>query len=102
MGVTHYDRGAFGELERALRTGRFGTVQSPLNPLERHCEERILPLAEELGIAVIVMRPLGGGRGERLRHNPGAAALPPLARSASRRRRRRCSSGACRILGSIW
>jgi len=78
VGVTHYDPGVFGELERALRTGRFETVQIPLNPLERHCEERILPLAEELGIAVIVMRPLGGGRGERLRRDPGAAALAPL------------------------
>ena len=32
IGVTHYDPRAFGELERALRTGRFDTVQIPLNP----------------------------------------------------------------------
>jgi diketogulonate reductase-like aldo/keto reductase len=78
IGVTHWDAGRFHELEQALRSGRFGTVQIPLNPLERECEARILPLAEELGVAVLVMRPLGGARGGDLRREPAAGALEPL------------------------
>jgi diketogulonate reductase-like aldo/keto reductase len=61
LGVTHYSAGAFGELARALRTGRFEVVQLPLNPHERECERELLPLAAELGVTVIVMRPLGEG-----------------------------------------
>jgi diketogulonate reductase-like aldo/keto reductase len=61
LGVTHYSPGAFGELARALRTGRFQTLQVPLNPHERECERELLPLAAELGVAVIVMRPFASG-----------------------------------------
>jgi diketogulonate reductase-like aldo/keto reductase len=79
IGVTHYARGAFAELERALATNRFDTVQIPLNPHERDCEERLLPLADERSIAVIVMEPLGGHGSTLLAHPPAAEALEPLA-----------------------
>jgi diketogulonate reductase-like aldo/keto reductase len=78
VGVTHWSAGAFAELEEALDTGRFDTVQIPLNPFERECERRILPLAESRGVAVIVMRPLGGSEGTRLRREPPARELEPL------------------------
>ena len=77
IGVTHYSPGAFDELARAMRTGRFDAVQLPLNPRERSAERVLLPLADELGLAVVVMRPLG--EGTLLRHSPAAAELAPLA-----------------------
>jgi diketogulonate reductase-like aldo/keto reductase len=77
LGVTHWQSSAFGELARALRTGRFSVLQVPFNPLERECEHELLPLASELGVAVIAMRPLGDK--SRLPHPPPAEALAPLA-----------------------
>ena len=76
LGVTHYASSAFDELAEAMRSGRFSVVQLPLNPLERESERVLLPLADELGIAVVAMRPLGGnGSGlMRLRVAPGALA----------------------------
>jgi aryl-alcohol dehydrogenase-like predicted oxidoreductase len=76
LGVTHYASGAFGELAAALRRGRFDTVQLPYNPHEREVERELLPLAAELGVAVIVMRPLGSGA--LVRRAPGVADLQPL------------------------
>ena len=76
LGVTHYSPRAFDELARALRTKRFDVVQLPLNPLERDCERELLPLAAELGVAVIVMRPLG--EGALVRRSPPAEVLREL------------------------
>jgi diketogulonate reductase-like aldo/keto reductase len=76
VGVTHYAASAFGELAHALRTERFSTVQVPLNPRERECEREILPLAAELGLAVIVMRPFG--EGALLRRTPAPEDLAAL------------------------
>ena len=76
LGVTQYASSAFGELERALRTSRFQTIQIPLNPHERTAERELLPLAAQLGVAVIVMEPFDSG--SLLARPPSPEQLAPL------------------------
>ena len=76
VGVTHWNREALPDLADALRTGRFEQVQLPYNPFERDCEEELLPIAAEQGLAVIDMRPFGDG--DLFRNPPPPEALEPL------------------------
>jgi diketogulonate reductase-like aldo/keto reductase len=78
IGATHYSPSAFGELARVMRTGRISAIQIPYNPHEREVEREILPLADELGLGVVVMRPLGGAGSSIVRRAPAAADLEPL------------------------
>jgi diketogulonate reductase-like aldo/keto reductase len=57
LGITHYHSGAYDELERLMATRSFDFVQFNYSIAEREAEERILPRAQELGVAVIINRP---------------------------------------------
>jgi len=77
IGATHYLPGAFDDLVRIMSTGRIHAIQVPYNPRETDVEGRVLPLAAELGLGVLVMRPFG--EGALLRRPPSSAELQPLA-----------------------
>jgi aryl-alcohol dehydrogenase-like predicted oxidoreductase len=76
VGATHYQHSAFGELIEVMRSGRVTCVQVPYHVQDRMVEERILPLAAERNIGVLIMKPLGTGALTRL--EPSAAQLEPF------------------------
>jgi aryl-alcohol dehydrogenase-like predicted oxidoreductase len=75
--ATDWQASAFDELEEVMHTGRIGAIQVPYNPREREVEQRIFPLAQELGIGVILMRPFAAGG--LVGRPPSSADLAPLA-----------------------
>jgi diketogulonate reductase-like aldo/keto reductase len=76
IGVTHYQLGAFGDLERIATRESIDFVQLPYSIVTRDAEARLLPAAAASGVAVLVMRPFEeGALFARVRGKP----LPPWA-----------------------
>lgn len=77
IGVTHYTASAYDAVAKIIAKHPVDTLQINYSIGEREAEQRLLPLARERGIAVIINRPFAGGElFRRLRAMP----LPDFAR----------------------
>jgi diketogulonate reductase-like aldo/keto reductase len=61
IGITHYTSSAYAEVERWLKTRQYDFLQINYSLGERESENRLLPLAQELKVAVIANRPFAEG-----------------------------------------
>jgi len=76
IGITHYTSSAYVEVERWLKAEPYDFLQINYSLGERESENRLLPLAQELKVAVIANRPFAeGALFRRVKGKP----LPPWA-----------------------
>jgi diketogulonate reductase-like aldo/keto reductase len=61
IGVTHYQHGAFAELEQIIRKEKIDSVQLPYSVVDREAEKRLLPAAADAGVAVLILSPFESG-----------------------------------------
>jgi aryl-alcohol dehydrogenase-like predicted oxidoreductase len=76
VGVTHYVASAHAELERVIRRERPDFMQVNYSLAEPDAGARLLPLASELGVAVLVNRPFTKGA---MIDRAAGRTLPPVA-----------------------
>ncbi|MFL6515760.1 MAG: aldo/keto reductase [Chthoniobacterales bacterium] len=60
-GITYSERQGFGEVERIMKSQKPDFVQINYSLVDRGADQRILPLAQQMGMGVIINRPFGGG-----------------------------------------
>jgi diketogulonate reductase-like aldo/keto reductase len=72
-GITYSEDSGFGEVERVMRVQKPDFVQINYSLVDRGAAQRILPLAQELRMGVIINRPFGGGG---VRRSLAAKPLP--------------------------
>jgi diketogulonate reductase-like aldo/keto reductase len=77
IGVTHYTASAHDELARVLASEELDFVQLNYSLAEREAEKRLLPLAAERQLAVLVNRPFAEGQ---LFRRARGQTLPPWAK----------------------
>ncbi len=77
IGVTHYTASAYEDLASVLEREELDFVQLNYSIAERDAERRLLPLASDRRIAVLVNRPFAQGA---LFRNLSGKALPPWAK----------------------
>ncbi len=71
IGVTHYTSSAYDAVAKVISANTVDFLQINYSIGEREAEQRLLPLARERGIAVIINRPFAGGEMfRRLRGTP--------------------------------
>ncbi len=74
IGLTHYHAGAYAEMEQILDNEPIDCIQINYSVRAREAERRLLPLAHERGIAVLVNQPFAEGS---LLRELSARRLPP-------------------------
>jgi diketogulonate reductase-like aldo/keto reductase len=77
IGVTHYTAGAYDDLARVVASEELDFVQLNYSIAEREAERRLLSLAAERKMAVLVNRPLAAGA---LFNKVRGKAVPPWAK----------------------
>ncbi|GAC1704240.1 MAG: aldo/keto reductase [Flavisolibacter sp.] len=76
IGVTHYTDSMHGALEQILLKEKIDVVQFNYSIFSRNAEKKLLPLAEEKGVACLINRPFGEGK---FFNNVKDKLLPPWA-----------------------